>query len=696
MKSSIIVVLSFALLANLSCRKETPTAPPESKGTISFVEPKDSAAALESITIQIQVTSNQPLNNVVLTIDGSTVKIFTAPPYQFVWQTDTLPEASIHELDAKAYFKDGSFISADPRHIIAYHFTPSSLSARMVNDTLITLTWKDNSSRETGFDLQEGLNGSPFSSLQQLPANTTTTSVVGKYSIGDSLAFRVRALSDTLASNFSNTAVVPIDFPAPSNLVLISLSDTEVKLSWQDNAAFTVDFVVEHSTNGMTYSALAIVGKNASPAAISDTFKVDSTHYFRVRARSTINISSASNVVSTILPRLNMPGGLSISSTSRDSLILRWNDNTDYTRGYAIERQISGGQWTEVQRVGASVSSWTDASVDTLDYYTYRIRAFTSLNYSSYSIPKRERFTFNNTPILTITPRDPLGSLYISALVVPADSKSVICAIGRTVGQYDLTTGAFIRNFGSFETQIIGALAISRDGSVIIARGSNDSTVYVWRVADAAQVLAYREFTQTVFSIDLTPNGTSYAIPEWGGVYIRSTKDGTLLRSIAPPEMPNYLVLNYSGELLAVDGMTNAALIYRVSDGALLETLNGHTMGILSMAFNSSGTMLATGSLDHSLKLWDMNGTLLRSFTPGNNYIDGVSFDPTGSYVAGGGLNTFVTVWNLSDGSVARTLTGYSTDVMSTKFTPDGKLFLTGEYSGKIRVYLAYRQWISS
>ena len=342
MRSIAFFVFMCAALTCLSCRKESPTGPPVSKGSISITEPKDSAIVLESVTIVIQVTSNQPVSDVELIMDGlaASAKIFSAPPYQSVWQTDTLPEGSTHELDAKGISQGWLMISSSPIHFTAYHFTPSNLSARMISDTLVALMWKDNSSKETAFDLQESINGGSFASIQQLPANSTTASVSGKYLIGDSLSFRVRALSDTLASNFSDTARVSIVFPAPTNALLLSLTDTEVQLSWRDNATFSVGFVIEHSTNGVTFSTLAVLGKNASPATVSDTFAIDSTHYFRVRARSTINTSVASNVVSTLLHGLNMPSGLSVTSAGNDTLILRWIDNVDYTKGYAIERLI--------------------------------------------------------------------------------------------------------------------------------------------------------------------------------------------------------------------------------------------------------------------------------------------------------------------------------------------------------------------
>ena len=698
MRLFILSAFLCTALACLSCRKETPTSIPEPRESISFISPSDSAIVLESATIEIQVSSERPVSFVVLTIDGSIVnkRVFDAPPYKVEWQTDTLPEGSSHELDAKAYFNDGTSLSSSPRHVTVYHFTPSNLSAQMVNDTLLNLVWKDNSSKETSFDLQESINGNPFASLEQMAANTTSASVSGKYSIGDSLAFRIRAMKDTLASNFSNTASVSIVFPAPSNLLLLSLTDTEVQLSWKDNAAFGSGFIIEQSTDGTTFTTIASVGRNASPATVSDTFGIDSTHYFRVRARSTINTSGGSNVVSAMLHGLNMPAGLSITGLSSDSLILHWTGNTDYTKGYAIERQISGGQWKEVQRVGAAVSLWMDPSVDTASVFSYRIRAFTSIHYSSYSQNCAAHFGFDNNAILSINSNNAGGNNMIWKFLFSPDGTALMCATGLQTNLYSLSTGALLHTYGRFASAAAG-LALSRDGSIVMAFGVNDSTVTAWNVSSGTQIMSCKEETWMLNDMDISADAAFFAICGVDRLIgFRSISTGALIREIPGTNSTNCLVFNPAGDLLVAGTSQSTVQMIRVSDGTILHTLAGFNFFVNSVSFNSAGTLFATGSDDHSVKLWDLNGTLIASYAGNTDYVRSVALNPAGTMIASGGYDPYIRIWGISDGVLLRTLPGHTGGTTVCRFSPNGKYFASGGYDFHIRIYKAFKEWLGN
>lgn len=86
---------------------------------------------------------------------------------------------------------------------------PTNLQATAVSSTEIDLTWRDNSNNETGFAVDELVNGS-FQQIGTVNANITAARIVN-LKPQTSYTFRVRALNGTLASAPSNqvTATTP-------------------------------------------------------------------------------------------------------------------------------------------------------------------------------------------------------------------------------------------------------------------------------------------------------------------------------------------------------------------------------------------------------------------------------------------------------------------------------------------------------
>jgi predicted phage tail protein len=80
---------------------------------------------------------------------------------------------------------------------------PSSLTATAASSAEIVLTWADNSSSETGFEIQRSTDNTTFSGAGTAAANATSFSV-GGLNANTTYYFRIRAVSDSAASAFSD------------------------------------------------------------------------------------------------------------------------------------------------------------------------------------------------------------------------------------------------------------------------------------------------------------------------------------------------------------------------------------------------------------------------------------------------------------------------------------------------------------
>lgn len=80
------------------------------------------------------------------------------------------------------------------------------------------------------------------------------------------------------------------------------------------------------------------------------------------------------------------PTELDASATSSSSIALSWTDGADNEDGFAVERSPAGsGSWEQITSVAADVTDHTDTGLTVGAAYDYRVRAFNSSAYSTYS-----------------------------------------------------------------------------------------------------------------------------------------------------------------------------------------------------------------------------------------------------------------------------------------------------------------------
>ena len=103
-----------------------------------------------------------------------------------------------------------------------------------------------------------------------------------------------------------------------------------------------------------------------------------------------------------------------------------------------------------------------------------------------------------------------------------------------------------------------------------------------------------------------------------------------------------------------------------------------HSDAVGSVAFSPDGLMLASGSKDKTIQIWDLaTGKSIRTFPGDSSTVWSVVFDSSGTKLATGTGFWRVMLWDLKTGQATRTL-DHTASVWSVALSPDGKLIASG------------------
>ena len=119
-----------------------------------------------------------------------------------------------------------------------------------------------------------------------------------------------------------------------------------------------------------------------------------------------------------------------------------------------------------------------------------------------------------------------------------------------------------------------------------------------------------------------------------------------------------------------------------------LQALHGHTSTVTSVAFSPTHDIIASGSLDGTIRLWDaVSGAHLKTLEGHSESVYSVVFSPDGTRIASGSNSCTIQLWDTVSGAHLKTLEGHSKSVNSVVFSPDGTRIASGSYDNTIRLW---------
>ncbi|KAF8531947.1 WD40-repeat-containing domain protein, partial [Trichophaea hybrida] len=142
------------------------------------------------------------------------------------------------------------------------------------------------------------------------------------------------------------------------------------------------------------------------------------------------------------------------------------------------------------------------------------------------------------------------------------------------------------------------------------------------------------------------------------------------------------------GQLLASGSNDNTIRLWDPSTGASRSTLAGHSRWVSAVAFSPDGQLLASASLDSTVRLWDPSTGASRITLAGHsNWVNAVAFSPDGQLLASASWDSTVRLWDPSTGVSRSTLVGHLGSVNAVAFSPDNQLLASVSWDSIVRLW---------
>lgn len=260
--------------------------------------------------------------------------------------------------------------------------------------------------------------------------------------------------------------------------------------------------------------------------------------------------------------------------------------------------------------------------------------------------------------------------------------------------------------------------AVFSPDNVHLLTGGGDSAAHLWDVLSGRETIRL-DTHEMVQSATFSPDGKRVATASLGGhvrvwnavtghetaqfrsrgglIQIQFGRDGKSLLSASihgtaqlwdAATGTELAVINTSSKLPQAIPSPDGRMIFAAREDNLghlltaggyeLKALVGHRDRITAAAFNPNGQLVATGSRDHTVRIWSAtDGANVATLEGHTDEVTVVAFSADGQSLLTASRDGAVRIWSVSDGLERAVLRGHSGAVNSAEFSPNGLYVVT-------------------
>ena len=294
---------------------------------------------------------------------------------------------------------------------------------------------------------------------------------------------------------------------------------------------------------------------------------------------------------------------------------------------------------------------------------------------------------------------------WIRSIAFGSDGKTLLSGSNdKTARLWDLQTGQLLHLLTGHRKRV-KCVGFSPDGETMLSC-SPDGQIKAWdkaQLSDKKTGDCHYTIKATSKSISLvnslpispTPDRAYFATgAEHGKVSLWNLQTGQWIRTLKAHSSPVLAAtFNSDGKLLATGSQNSTIKLWdldKQTNNPLYSLPHAHLSQVLSLSISDRHQTLVSGGADRTIKLWDLNTGDRKQ----PHILEGhagrvwcVAISPDGQTIASASADYTVKLWNLQTGKPIKTLTGHLGEVRCLSFNHNGQLLASGGDDLEIRLW---------
>src|SRR5919202_1016785 len=224
---------------------------------------------------------------------------------------------------------------------------------------------------------------------------------------------------------------------------------------------------------------------------------------------------------------------------------------------------------------------------------------------------------------------------------------------------------------------VVWSLEFSPNGEMF-ASASSDATIKLWDASgNLLRIIQGHE--GSIYNISFSPDNKTIASASGDGtIRLWNTKDGTLIKTLNNTGKTLHVEFSPDGTKLAFGGNDNSIKLWNLENQESIilgrHPNTGKYKGRISFVkFNRPGTSLASSDYDGNIILWNTKDNKITNKIITKDFVNSISISQNSKIIAAANADTTIKLWNL-DGTPIKTLQGHRDQVAWVSFLNDGDI----------------------